>query len=332
MRVSYDEMVKEFTRVLGKNGITGEDADISARFFASSSRDGVYTHGLNRFPRYISMIKSGIVDVSKRAVLAEHIGMIERWDGQRGPGDLNAYICMKRAIELSKESGVGIVALRNTNHWMRPGNYGLMAAENDCIAILWTNTMPNMPAWGGKDAKIGNNPIVLAVPYEDQPVIVDVAMSMFSYGKLERYSREGSECPVDGGFDRKGNITRKPDDILETRRVLPMGYWKGSGLSIALDLIAASLSGGLSVRKIGALPAETSLSQVFIVFNLSSFPDRKTVDDEIKQTLMSIDASEPVREGSSVHYPGEGMMRVRKDSLENGVIVDEGIWKEVLAM
>ena len=68
------------------------------------------------------------------------------------------------------------------------------------------------------------------------------------------------------------------------------------------------------------------------VFNLSSFPDRKTVDDEIKQTLMSIDASEPVREGSSVHYPGEGMMRVRKDSLENGVIVDEGIWKEVLAM
>ena len=155
---------------------------------------------------------------------------------------------------------------------------------------------------------------------------------MFSYGKLERYSREGSECPVDGGFDRKGNITRKPDDILETRRVLPMGYWKGSGLSIALDLIAASLSGGLSVREIGALPAETSLSQVFIVFNLSSFPDRKAVDDEIKQTLMSIDASEPVREGSSVHYPGEGMMRVRKDSLENGVIVDEGIWKEVLAM
>ena len=79
MRVSYDEMVKEFTRVLEKNGITGEDADISARFFASSSRDGVYTHGLNRFPRYISMIKSGIVDISKRAVLAERIGMIERW-------------------------------------------------------------------------------------------------------------------------------------------------------------------------------------------------------------------------------------------------------------
>ena len=70
MRVSYDEMVKEFTRVLEKNGITGEDADISARFFASSSRYGVYTHGLNRFPMYISMIKSGIVDVSKRAVLA----------------------------------------------------------------------------------------------------------------------------------------------------------------------------------------------------------------------------------------------------------------------
>ena len=329
MRVSYDEMVKEFTRVLEKNGITGEDADISARFFASSSRDGVYTHGLNRFPRYISMIKSGIVDVSKRAVLAERIGMIERWDGQRGPGDLNAYTCMKRAIELSKESGMGIVALRNTNHWMRPGNYGLMAAENDCIAILWTNTMPNMPAWGGKDAKIGNNPIVLAVPYESQPVIVDVAMSMFSYGKLEKYKREGVSCPVDGGIDKEGNITRDPSRILETHQVLPIGYWKGSGLSLVLDLIASSLSGGTYSRGVGELPAETSLSQLFIVFDLSSMPDRKHIEEEIGLTLADIDSSTPVKEGSSVHYPGEGMMKTRQESMSIGVFADDSLWKTV---
>ena len=246
MRIPYDEMVAEFVRVLEKYGIEGDEAVLSAKLFADASADGVHTHGLQRFPKFIASIKSGAVDVSKRAVPVERIGLIERWDGQRGPGNLNAWKCMERAIELAKENGVGIVALRNTNHWMRPGNYGIQAVNNDCIGILWTNTVPNMPAWEGKEAKLGNNPAVFAVPYKDTPVLVDVAMSMFSYGKLEKYKREGVECPVDGGIDKNGNITRDPAAILETHQVLPIGYWKGSGLSLVLDLIASCLAGELS--------------------------------------------------------------------------------------
>lgn len=329
MRIAYDDMVKEFVRVLNKYGIEGEDAVVSAKLFADASRDGVHTHGLQRFPKFIASIKNGSVDVTKRAVPVEKIGMIERWDGQRGPGNLNAYICMNRAIELAKANGVGVVALRNTNHWMRPGNYGLMAIDNDCIGILWTNTVPNMPAWGGKEAKLGNNPIVFAVPYKDKPVMVDVAMSMFSYGKLEKYKREGISCPVDGGIDKEGNITRDPSRILETHQVLPIGYWKGSGLSLVLDLIASSLSGGTYSRGVGKLPAETSLSQLFIVFDLSSMPDRKHIEEEIGLTLADIDSSTPVKDGSSVHYPGEGMMKTRQESMSIGVFADDSLWKTV---
>ena len=332
MRIPYDEMVKEFVRVLNKYGIEGEDAEISARLFADASRDGVHTHGLQRFPKFINSIKNGAVDVSKRAVFKERIGMIERWDGQRGPGNLNAYIAMNRAIALSKENGAGIVALRNTNHWMRPGNYGIMAVEKDCIGILWTNTVPNMPAWGGKEAKIGNNPIVLAVPYKDTPVIVDVAMSMFSYGKLEKYKREGVECPVDGGIDKEGNMTRDPARILETHQVLPIGYWKGSGLSIVLDLIASTLAGGTFSRGIGELDYETSLSQLFIAFDLSSLPDRARIEEEIGKTLADIDSSTPVKEGSEVHYPGEGMKKTREESMQIGVYADDSLWKTVLEL
>ena len=153
MRVKYDEMVKEFIRVLNKYGIKGEDAKLSARLYADASRDGVYTHGLNRFPKFIKSIENGSVDVTKRAVKKESFGCLERWDGQKGPGNLNAWTCTTRAIELSKIHTVGIVGLANTNHWMRPGNYGLLATENDCIGILWTNTVPNMPPWGGERCK-----------------------------------------------------------------------------------------------------------------------------------------------------------------------------------
>lgn len=332
MRVQYDDMVAQFVRVLEKYGITGDDARLSARMFADASRDGVHTHGLNRFPKFIASIKNGSVNVTKRAVRVGEFGSLERWDGQRGPGNLNAWLCMNRAIELAKSNTVGVVALRNTNHWMRPGNYGMLAVEHDCVGILWTNTVPNMPAWGGKDAKLGNNPMVVAVPYQDAPVVLDVAMSMFSYGKLEKYKREGVLCPVDGGFNTSGNITRDPAEILETHQVLPIGYWKGSGLSLVLDLVAATLAGGTTTRGVGELPTETSISQFFMAVALSQFPDRMELERQIGLSLQDLRTSVPMHEGRPVHYPGQGMKQVREESLEKGVFVDESVWQGVLEL
>ena len=152
---------------------------------------------------------------------------------------------------------------------------------------------------------------------------------MFSYGKLEKYKREGVECPVDGGIDKNGNITRDPAAILETHQVLPIGYWKGSGLSLVLDLIASCLAGGTFTRGIGELPYETELSQLFIAFSLSNFPDRARLEDEIGKTLADLDASTPVKEGNSVHYPGEGMKKTREESMRIGVFADDTLWAKV---
>ena len=332
MKVPYDTLVSVLERVVNENGIEGEDGRLCASLFADASRDGVYSHGLNRFPRFINDIKKGTIDVNARATLDSSFGSLERWNGNRGPGNLNAYSAMKRAIEKAKENTVGIVALRNTNHWMRAGNYGLMAADNDCIGIMWTNTMPNMTAWGGKDVRIGNNPIVFAVPHGDEPVIVDCAMSLFSYGKLETLSRAGKETPVDAGYDSKGNVSRNPGEVASTMQVFPIGYWKGSGLSIVLDLIAASLAGGDTTRIIGERGGETEVCQVFIAISLSHFPDRKRIDEEIGRTLEYIKSSTPRDEKHPVHTPGEGMRKIRQESMISGVTVDDEIWNRVLSM
>ncbi|WP_367942184.1 3-dehydro-L-gulonate 2-dehydrogenase [Enterocloster citroniae] len=332
MRVSYETMYREFVRVLLKRGFTKKKAELSARLYADASRDGVYTHGLNRFPKFMASIDNGCVDIQAEPVQKESFGFFERYDGRRGPGNLNAYTCMERAIRLAKENAIGCVALSNTNHWMRPGNYGLMAAEENCIGILWTNTVPNMPPWGGRDARLGNNPVVLAIPHGDTPVLVDVAMSMFSYGKLESYARMGKELPVDGGYNREQQITKNAAEILETRQCIPIGYWKGSGLSLALDLIAATLAGGCTSRMVGELPGETALSQVFIAISLDSFGDKETLLVNIHATLQDMKTSAPVAEGHPVHYPGENMMRTRKENMGKGIPVDEGVWQKILEM
>ena len=332
MRVSYDTMYQEFVRVLLKRGFTKEKAELSAKLYADASRDGVYTHGLNRFPKFMTSIDKGCVNIQAEPVLKESFGFFERYDGQQGPGNLNAYACMKRTIELAKKHTMGCVALSNTNHWMRPGNYGLMAVEENCIGILWTNTVPNMPPWGGREARLGNNPVVLAIPHGDTPVLVDVAMSMFSYGKLESYARSGKELPVDGGYNKEQEITKNAAEILETHQCIPIGYWKGSGLSLALDLIAATLAGGRTSRMVGELPVETELSQVFMAISLDAFEDKEVLMKHIDETLCDKKTSLPVSEDHPVYYPGENMMRVRKENMELGIPVDEGIWQKVLDM
>ena len=331
-RIPYDQMYGEFVRVLEKRGFPKEKAELSARLYTDASRDGVYTHGLNRFVKFIDSIDKGCVDINAEPVLKEAYGAFERYDGQKGPGNLNAYACTKRVIELAKEHAIGAVALSNTNHWMRPGNYGLMAAEEDCIGIFWTNTVPNMPPWGGRDARLGNNPVVFAIPHGDKPVLVDVAVSMFSYGKLESYARQGRELPVDGGFNKDQQMTRNAAEILETHQCLPIGYWKGSGLSLALDLVAATLAGGRTSRMVGELPVETELSQMFIAIYLGAFPDREALLKNIDDTLRDMKTSTPVQEGVPVHYPGEHMFEVREENMRDGIPAEDAIWAKVLEM
>src|SRR5206468_7386830 len=129
-----------------------------------STRDGVPSHGLNLFPRLMTMIRSGAVDVHARASRVAVHGGLERWDGHGGVGALNAYDAMDAAIARSRSTGIACVALGNTNHWMRGGTYGWQAADAGVVGLCWTNTLPNLPPWGADAPRIGNNPIVIAVP------------------------------------------------------------------------------------------------------------------------------------------------------------------------
>lgn len=329
IRVPFENLLAELARALLTLGFEADRAELCARLFAETTRDGVYTHGMNRFPRFIATIRNGSVDVGARAELVQTMGALERWDGHSGPGNLNAYACMERAIALARQHGIGCVALARTNHWMRGGSYGWQAAEAGAVGICWTNTLANLPPWGGLDARLGNNPLVMAAPRSSGPVVLDMAVSQFSYGTLEAYSRSGRELPVPGGFDEQGELTRDAAAIERSKRALPIGYWKGSGLSMMLDLVAAVLSGGNATRQIPLDPLrETGLSQVFIAMDARSF-DASQVADGIIEFSRS---AAPVQVGRPVRYPGEQTLRLRAENMLAGVPVEEQIWSDLLAM
>ncbi|PKM57259.1 MAG: 3-dehydro-L-gulonate 2-dehydrogenase [Firmicutes bacterium HGW-Firmicutes-3] len=334
LRIKYDEMVATFEDILIKKGFKPETARKSAENFANNSVDGIYSHGVNRFPRVISYIDKGYIKVDAEPTVEGRMGGFERWNGNLAMGNTNAVSAMDRAIELAKECGIGIVALGNTNHWMRGGTFGWQAADAGMIGLCWTNTMPNMPAWGTKDRNIGNNPFVMAIPRSNmEHVVVDCAMAQFSYGKIEETKFKGQQLPVVGGYDTEGKVTTDPVEIEKTWRVLPIGFWKGSGLSIAFDLIAAVLSGANSTTAIGKkYEDEYGLSQIFIAIDPTHMSSVNITDAIIEEVIDDIRESEKAEGCNQIFYPGEMEINTRRDNLENGIPVLEDIWNTITAL
>jgi 3-dehydro-L-gulonate 2-dehydrogenase len=332
MKVTYAELYDLLFKVLLKLEFAAPRAQLCARLFAETTRDGVYSHGLNRFPRFVEQVKKGVVDIHAEPVRVAAHGGFERWDGRGGPGNLNAHACMERTIALARTHGLGCVALANTNHWMRGGSYGFQAVEAGLIGICWTNTMANLPSWGAPEPRIGNNPLIIAVPRSNGPVVLDMAMSQFSFGALEGYRLRGEQLPVEGGFDRDGNLTRDPGAIEASGRALPIGYWKGSGLSLLLDTLGALLSGGLATHQITVnVIQETRLSQVFLAFDLPNIENPENRDRVVDQIVASVQGPDsPI--AKKLRYPGEKTLRLRAENLANGIPVDDRVWQTVSAM
>jgi 3-dehydro-L-gulonate 2-dehydrogenase len=323
------EMQERFTGILLKYGFKKSTALQCAEIFTDSSVDGIYTHGVNRFPRFVQYIREGYIKVDAVPSLDSKFGGIEQWNGNLGPGITNAVESTGHAMRLARQHGIGCVALRNTNHWMRGGSYGWQAAKSGFVFIGWTNTIANMPAWGAKDARLGNNPLVVALPYQEEAIVLDMAMSQFSYGALELAALKNEQLPVFGGMDVKGALTRDPASIMQSNSPLPIGFWKGAGLSLLLDLLATILSGGLSTYEISAEKVEFGLSQVFIAIDLSKLGHLSALAKTIDGILQEYHQSIPVDPSKKIVYPGEKVLLTRQHNLTNGIPVLKNIWEQI---
>lgn len=332
IRVPFDTVKETVTKAFLNLGLTQEQAEDCAAIHAGSSLDGIESHGLNRVPRFAEYVQKGWVDIKAKPELVKAKGAVENYDGHLGIGVLNASFCAGRAVELAKEHGIGCVALKNTTHWMRGGTYAWQTARAGFIGISWTNTESCMPMWGSKEPGVGNNPFCIAIPRKDGPIVLDMAMSQYAYGKLGMYRLAGKQLPYPGGFDKDGNLTSDPCAIEDSQRILPTGYWKGTGMAIALDLAAAAMANG----KTGAqLDREgqgscTGCCQIFIAYDPYLFGEEEEIQEKLNDRVAAADATKPEREGVQVTCPGERTAATREKNLAEGVIVDELIWQQIL--
>ena len=329
--VQYEEAVKRMARGL-ERFLNAQDAKRFAEIFAGNSLDGVYSHGMNRYPRYLSDMESGLCDAKvTQAERVSGLGGLEVWDAHFGVGPLIAQQMAERAIELARTHGIACVALRNNSHWLRAGRYGLMMADAGMMGLCMTNTCMNLVAYGAKEPSTGNNPITIAIPRRAGSLVMDMAVSQYAFGKLEIMAQEGGMLDTPCGYDTDGNLTNDPKKIVESGLMTPMALWKGSALSIMIDLMVSMLSLGRTSLEIGK-PAdgEKGMSQMFVCMNPAAVIDMDKAEAQMEKTIAFLNSLEPKDGAHGVHAPGENLEKTRASNRERGIPVTEDTWQKIV--
>lgn len=330
--VNINELQDVYEKILITRNMSPESAARLASGFVEMANEGTYSHGINRFPVFIDQVDKGQIKLNAEPECVNSMGALEQWDCHFGPGVLNGLICADRAMELAKQYGIGMVGMRNSNHWMRGGAYVLRMARQGFAGIAATNSIAVMPAWGGKDHRIGSNPLIMAVA-GDPPVVVDCSMSQYSYGQLQNYVLADKELPVVGGFDDNGELTKDPHILWKNKRLLPMGFWKGSSMSIVLDMMLTAISGGNSVPALTEdMGGEFGVSQFLIAIDLSKTMEQGRYAQEMKRIRDYVLASEPAETGS-VFIAGSDIQRyIDQHEAAGGIEINDQIWKQINAL
>ena len=329
--VQYEEAVKRMARGL-ERFLNAQDAKRFAEIFAGNSLDGVYSHGMNRYPRYLSDMESGLCDAKvTQAERVSGLGGLEVWDAHFGVGPLIAQQMAERAIELARTHGIACVALRNNSHWLRAGRYGLIMADAGMMGLCMTNTCMNLVAYGAKEPSTGNNPITIAIPRRAGSLVMDMAVSQYAFGKLEIMAQEGGMLDTPCGYDTDGNLTNDPQKIVESGLMTPMALWKGSALSIMIDLMVSMLSLGRTSLTIGT-PAdgEKGMSQMFVCMNPAAVIDMDKAEAQMEKTIAFLNSLEPKDGVHGVHAPGENLEKTRARNRECGIPVTEDTWQKIV--
>lgn len=228
--IPFDEILTTLRLALEKAGFDGARAARGGRVRAQFAGGRLFARR-QPLPALFEKRAGGHRGQGRRAGVRGEPGGMEVWDGTSARGRSSRRNAMAPGHEPEPYARHRLCVGAPQQPLDAAGPRRLAGRARGRRGHLFTNTTANMPAWGAVDAHLGNNPIVLAIPREKGPVVVDMAMSQFAYGKLEVAALSGEELPIDGGFDEAGNLTRDPQAILRTRRILPSGYWKGSAMS-----------------------------------------------------------------------------------------------------
>jgi LDH2 family malate/lactate/ureidoglycolate dehydrogenase len=271
-------------------GMSAADAGLLADTLVAADLRGVHSHGVMRTPEYVRKLLVGGVDPRGRPRVVRDADAALVVDGGNAMGQVAASFAMERALDRAETIGAAAVAVRGSNHCGALAWFAMQALPRDMIGLATTNALPVMAPWGGMERVLGINPLGIAIPAGDEPPIVyDAAFSASAHGKIRVYKQRGLPLPEGWALDAAGQPTIDPAAAIDGL-LLPIGGFKGAGLSLIMGLLSSMLSGAAFGRELGDLergPDPGRDGHFLLAIKIAAFEDvgrfKRRVDAAIRE-------------------------------------------------
>ena len=323
-RVSAGALNAFVTRAFRAVGIPDGDAAVLGDLITEADLRGSDTHGVIRMPNYCKRIKAGGVKAQPNIRLVEERASTALVDGDNGMGHLAMKLAAETAIAKARQTGVGWVGARMSNHAGPAALYATMPLAHDMIGLYFAVGSNNhLPPWGGMESLLGTNPIAIAVPAGDEPpVVMDMSPTVTAYGKVRLKALRGEEMPVGWMIDKHGKPLTDPKRAGEGH-LLPIGEYKGYALALMIGLLAGTLNRaafGRDIIDFNKFPASvTNTGQSVVALSIEAFAPVAEFKRSVDAMVRTLRESPRLPGVERIWLPGEQSHTKRLDRVKNGV-------------
>jgi uncharacterized oxidoreductase len=329
VRIDHAELRGLVRTVFGHAGSEPREAEILATHLVEANLMGHDSHGVIRIAPYLEWLKAGKVRANRHARVVTDLGAVIAVEGDRGYGLVIAGEAMALAIERARDGGAAVLALRECSHLGRVGAWAEMAAEAGLVSVHFVNTSGfgiHVAPHGGSDRRLSANPIAAGVPVPGRPpIILDMATSSIAAGKIRVAHNKAESLPEGCMLDKYGRPTRDPASFYSDPpgAILPFGGHKGSGLSLICEVLAGSLTGGLSSHPDNPSADRLVNNMLSIVLDPARLSSAADYGADVTRLVEWVTGSPPIEPGGEVLLPGEVERRTKAERSARGLPLDD---------
>ena len=338
----YEQLNQLCNDAFQKFGFNADEAKTITDVLLLSDVYGIESHGMQRMYRYYKSIQKGMIDINAKGDVVFETPVSAVIDGHDGMGQVIGRKAMEMAIEKAKTTGIGMVVVRNSNHYGIAGYYAKLACEQGLIGLSCTNTNPIMVPTYGRTAMLGTNPIAVAMPAEPYPFFFDASTTVVTRGKLEVYNKAGKELHDGWALNKDGHPSNDAADVLgniaahKGGGIMPLGgstedtgSHKGYGWAMVCELFSSILSLGTTSDKTGR-GSKGGICHGFMAIDPAIFGDAQAIKDHFSAYLQDLRNSPKADGQEKIYTHGEKEIAAVKHMMENGIPVNDNTMVEVL--
>ena len=310
MRKKPQELFRLAREALLRAGAHETMAETAAQHLVRAEEQGLPTHGMSRVPFYCSMLRNGRADGGARPTMAADKAAVCLIDNADGLPYESAAWAIEEVIQRARRNGIGFAGIRNSAHVGVLGIHLLKVAETGMVGVAFTNSPAAIPAWGGKKALFGTDPVAFAFPRKGaDPIVVDLALTTVTRGKIMVAMQKGEKIPEGWALDRHGKPTTDPKEAIEQGSLFPIGGTKGAMLALAFELVCAALTGAAIGPEADSFFSEQGnkprIGQAFLAIDPGALAGMEKYFERVETVVRTMLADEGVRLPGAKRFASE---------------------------